>query len=79
MQKCKVCILDEPSSSLDPQSKEHIKKMMNIMGKDRSVIMITHDMDMLDNFDRIITFEKGKIISDAKNNKKKSNNNNGWN
>jgi len=76
MQKCSVCILDEPSSSLDPQSKEHIKKMMHIMGKDRAVIMITHDMDMLDNFDRIITFEKGKIISDEKNNNQKSKNNN---
>jgi ABC-type bacteriocin/lantibiotic exporter with double-glycine peptidase domain len=82
MQKCSVCILDEPSSSLDPQSKEHIKKMMKIMGKDRAVIMITHDMDMLEHFDRIITFEKGKIISDKENNKNNSRNNNknnGWN
>ena len=69
MQKCSLCILDEPSSSLDPQSKENIKKMMKIMGKDRAVIMITHDYDMLEHFDRVITFEKGKIISDKPNNK----------
>jgi len=85
MQKCSLCILDEPSSSLDPQSKENIKKMMKIMGKDRAVIMITHDYDMLEHFDRIITFEKGKIISDEannKNNNRNSNSNrnsNGWN
>lgn len=80
MQKCSLCILDEPSSSLDPQSKENIKKMMKIMGKDRAVIMITHDYDMLEHFDRIITFEKGKIISDKPNNKNSNNNkNNGWN
>lgn len=80
MQKCSLCILDEPSSSLDPQSKENIKKMMKIMGKDRAVIMITHDYDMLEHFDRIITFEKGKIISDKPNNKNsKNSNNNGWN
>ena len=81
MQKCSLCILDEPSSSLDPQSKENIKKMMHIMGKDRAVIMITHDYDMLEHFDRIITFEKGKIISDKSNNKNSNSNstNNGWN
>ena len=81
MQKCSLCVLDEPSSSLDPQSKENIKKMMKIMGKDRAVIMITHDYDMLENFDRIITFEKGKIISDKENNKNsiKNSNSNGWN
>ena len=75
MQKCSLCILDEPSSSLDPQSKENIKKMMKIMGKDRAVIMITHDYDMLEHFDRVITFEKGKIISDKPNNKNSKNSN----
>ena len=67
MQNCKLCILDEPTSSLDPQSKEYIKKMIDIMAKDRAVIIITHDMDMTENMDRIIKFEKGKIISDVSN------------
>ena len=42
--------------------------------------MITHDYDMLEHFDRVITFEKGKIISDKANNgNSKNSNNNGWN
>ena len=45
------------------------------MGKDRAVIMITHDYDMLEHFDRVITFEKGKIISDKPNNKNSKNSN----
>ena len=45
--------------------------MINIIGKDRTIILITHDMDMADNMDRIITLDKGKIISDV-NNKQKS-------
>jgi subfamily B ATP-binding cassette protein MsbA len=90
----KVIQLDEPTAALDPSSKQHIKKMIDIMSKNRTIILITHDMDMTQNFDRIITFEKGKIISDKltnknsnnnnknsnnNNNNKNSNNNNGWN
>jgi ABC-type transport system involved in cytochrome bd biosynthesis fused ATPase/permease subunit len=56
---------------------------MQIMSKDRALIMITHDYDMLEHFDRIITFEKGKIISDKGNSGNSGNSNNknsnGWN
>jgi ABC-type transport system involved in cytochrome bd biosynthesis fused ATPase/permease subunit len=51
------------------------------MAKDKAVIVITHDMEMTEGMDRIITFEKGKIISDVNNKQKSKNNNNnyGWN
>jgi ABC-type bacteriocin/lantibiotic exporter with double-glycine peptidase domain len=78
MQKTILLISDEPGASLDPQSKKQVTQMLDIIGKDRALILITHDMDMLKNFDRIITFEKGKIISDVKGNNK-NNKNNGWN
>ena len=78
MQKSSLIISDEPGASLDPQSKKQVTQMLDIIAKDRSIILITHDMDMLVNFDRIITFEKGKIISD-KDNRKNNKNNNKWN
>jgi ABC-type bacteriocin/lantibiotic exporter with double-glycine peptidase domain len=64
MKPTSLLIADEPSSSLDPESKQYIKKMLDILGKDRGIILITHDMDMIENMDRIITFEKGHVISD---------------
>ena len=81
MKKTKVIISDEPGASLDPQSKNQVMDMINIIGKDRTIILITHDMDMADNMDRIITLDKGKIISDVNNKQKSKNNNNnyGWN
>jgi ATP-binding cassette subfamily C protein LapB len=80
MQKSSLIISDEPGASLDPQSKKQVTQMLDIIAKDRAIILITHDMDMLVNFDRVITFEKGKFISDINQNNKKSNNNkNGWN
>lgn len=80
MQNAKLIICDEVSAALDPKSRQQIKKMIDIMAKDKAVIVITHDMEMTEGMDRIITFEKGKIISDVNNKQKSKNNNNyGWN
>jgi len=64
MKPSSILIADEPSSSLDPQSKQYIKRMIDILGRNRTIILITHDIDMTGGMDRIITFSKGKIISD---------------
>jgi len=64
MQNANLIIADEPTSALDPQSKAQIKKMIDIIAKKKAVIVITHDNDMTKGMDRVITFDKGKIISD---------------
>ena len=69
--KANLIIADEPTSALDPQSKLQIKKMIDIIAKKKAVIVITHDNDMTKGMDRVITFDKGKIISDVKQNNKK--------
>jgi ATP-binding cassette subfamily B protein len=66
MQKANLIIADEPTSALDPQSKLQIKKMIDIIAQKKAVIVITHDDDMTVGMDRIITFDKGEIISDVK-------------
>lgn len=71
MQNANLIIADEPTSALDPQSKAQIKKMIDIIAKKKAVIVITHDNDMTKGMDRVITFDKGKIISDVKPNNKK--------
>ena len=81
MQKCSLIISDEASAALDPQSRKQIKKMIDIIARDKSVIVITHDEEMTVGMDRIITLDKGKIISDIKGsnkNSKNSNNGNRW-
>ena len=71
MQNANLIIADEPTSALDPQSKAQIKKMIDIIAQKKAVIVITHDNDMTKGMDRVITFDKGKIISDTKPNGKK--------
>lgn len=63
--KCSLICADEITSALDPVATQQIKKMLNIITKDRSLVLITHDMEMTKDMDRIIKFEKGKIISDV--------------
>ena len=70
MQEANLIVADEPTSALDPQSKLQIKKMLDIIAKKKAIIVITHDNDMTKGMDRIITFDKGKIISDVKQNNK---------
>ena len=68
--KCSLICADEITSALDPIATQQIKQMLNIITKDRALILITHDMEMTKDMDRIITFEKGKIISDITKNKR---------
>lgn len=69
--KSKMVILDEPTSSLDEESKEKIMKLIQIISKNRNLIIITHDKDLVNYniHNRIIIFDKGKIDKIIKNNK----------
>ena len=59
-----MIILDEPTSSLDKQSKEKIMKLINELSKRRNIILITHDIEIINNMNRLIVLNKGKIVND---------------
>lgn len=53
--KCSVYILDEPFSSIDPHTRKNVLQLINDQTKGKTVIVITHDMDGLENIlDEII-------------------------
>jgi len=70
MKKSSMVICDEPTSALDGDSRKHIANMINVISKDRAIIIITHNLEMTENMDRIITIDKGKILKDSRNDKK---------
>lgn len=70
MKPASLLIIDEPLSALDVVSKQNVTKMIDILKRDKSIIVITHDMELTENMDRIIEFDKGKIIKDIRKNKK---------
>ena len=59
-----MIILDEPTSSLDKQSKEKIMILINELSKRRNIILITHDKDIIKNMSRLIILNKGQILED---------------
>ena len=70
LKNASLIILDEPESSLDPLNRANVKKMINVISQNRGLIMITHDMSMSKEMDRIIRIDKGKIVSDITQSKK---------
>ena len=57
-----MLILDEATSALDSESEQYIQKSMQHLMKGKTVIAIAHRLSTLKEMDRIVVFEKGKII-----------------
>lgn len=56
----KILILDEPTSSLDKISKNHILNSLNSLKGKITMIIITHDPDKLIKYDKIVKIKKIK-------------------
>lgn len=65
----KMVILDEPTSSLDDESKKKIMKLIKEISNERNLVIITHDNDIKDYnlHNRVIFFENGRIKEQFKN------------
>ncbi|PXW80617.1 biotin transport system ATP-binding protein [Ruegeria sp. P4] len=55
-------VLDEPTTLLDLRNKLRVSQAID--GLDQTAIMVTHDLDIVENFDRVIVFDQGRIIAD---------------
>ena len=57
-----ILILDEATSSLDILTEKEIKVSLNNLAKKRTSIIIAHRLSTIVDADKILVFEKGKII-----------------
>lgn len=64
-QNYELFILDEPSSALDPIAETEVYKNMLAMGKDKTIIFISHRLTTTVNADKIYLFDDGKIIEEG--------------
>jgi len=56
-----IVILDEISASLDVENEMEIQKSLNELIKDRTILIISHRMKSIENADRIVVMENGKV------------------
>ena len=56
-----ILILDEATSSLDTESEKKVQTAIEALLKDRTALIIAHRLSTVQNANKIITIEKGKI------------------
>ena len=62
-----ILLADEPTGNLDSKSTEEIMSILKMSNRDfnQTIIMITHNLEIAKEADRIITIEDGKILREA--------------
>lgn len=63
-----VLILDEATSALDSESEFFIKKAIETIASDKTVIAIAHRISTIQNADQIVVFNEGHIHAQGKHN-----------
>jgi len=58
-----ILILDEPTNQLDLKNRALVQK--TVMGLPESVIVISHDLPLLEDFERVLLFDQGRLLADA--------------
>lgn len=62
-----ILLADEPTGNLDSKSTEEIMSILKMSNRDfnQTIIMITHNLEIAREADRIITIQDGKILREA--------------
>ena len=61
-----ILLLDEATSSLDAETEKQITETISNISKNKTTIFVTHKLSNIVNFDQIILFSKGKVLSVGK-------------
>ena len=63
LKKSKIILFDEATSALDNNSQEYIKKAINNLVKDHTVVIIAHRLSTIIDADIIHVVDKGKVVA----------------
>ncbi|MBK7096886.1 MAG: ABC transporter ATP-binding protein [Saprospiraceae bacterium] len=58
-----ILVLDEPEAGLDPQSRILVRDFIKAFGREKTIILTTHNMDEADRLsDRVAIIDRGKLL-----------------
>ena len=60
-----ILLMDEPTASLDARAEKQFVNSMAQVSKNRTLLLITHKMHLLNLVDRIIVLERGHVVADG--------------
>ncbi|MCU1443890.1 MAG: cobalt transporter ATP-binding protein [Cryobacterium sp.] len=58
----RIVVADEPTTLLDARNARLISDLLRVMTQ--QVIVVTHQLDMLEDFDRVIVMDEGRVVAD---------------
>jgi len=64
VKKSKIVILDEPTSALDEENRDRVIKLLQSLKHKKTLLVITHDKDLLRHMSRLLYVDAGKITKD---------------
>lgn len=66
MNRPAIILADEPTGNLDSRASSEIIELLKLFNRKymQTIIMITHDLEIAKQADRVLTIEDGKIVSD---------------
>ena len=58
-----IILADEPTSALDSNTSEEIMKiLLDLQKKEKTIIVVTHDINVAKKMDKIVSIQDGIII-----------------
>ncbi len=61
----KILILDEPTASIDEKNKKYIHTLIQNISKDKTTIVITHDLENIKYFDKVYLLKDGQLTEQS--------------
>ncbi|MBF6177515.1 energy-coupling factor ABC transporter ATP-binding protein [Nocardia otitidiscaviarum] len=56
-------VFDEPTTLLDLRNKRRITRLLHTLPQ--RVVVVSHDLDLLADFDRVLVFDEGRVVADG--------------
>jgi biotin transport system ATP-binding protein len=57
-----LLVMDEPTTLLDLRNARRVSEV--VAGLPQQVVLVTHHLDLLDGFDRVLVFDHGRLVGD---------------
>ncbi len=58
-----VLVCDEPTTLLDLRNTRMVSDLL--LGLDEQVVLVTHDLDLVERWDRVLVVDEGRVVADG--------------